>query len=86
MDDSESDISNVDLDIMSSVSADMKLWYGFCKSNTVYKTHKEVTKEKLMTHSKETLAKCLLKCLLIGYQTVHAHIESLSPLEFVLSN
>ena len=68
---SESDISSVDLDIMGTVSADMNQWIRNLKTETVCKTHQEMTKEKLMSHSKEKLTKCLLK----GYQTVHTHID-----------
>ena len=71
MDGSESDILSVDLDIMGTVSNDMNQWIRNLKADTVCKTHQEVTKEKLMTHSKDTLANCLLK----GYQTVHSHID-----------
>jgi hypothetical protein len=58
MDGSESDIPNVDLDIMSTLSADMNQWIGFFKAETVCKTHQEITKERLMNQSKETLANC----------------------------
>ena len=68
---SESDIPSADLDIMGTVSNDMNQWISNLKAETVCKTHKEVTKEKLMSHSKETLANCLLK----GYQTVQSHID-----------
>ena len=73
MDGSESDIPRVDLDIMGTVSNDMNQWIRNFKAETVCKTHQEVTKEKLMSHSKETLANCLLK----GYQTVYSHVDKL---------
>jgi hypothetical protein len=73
MDGSESNIPNVDLDIMSTLSADINQWIGFFKAETVCKTHQEITKERLMNQSKETLANCLMK----GYQTIQFHANKI---------
>ena len=65
------DISVSDLDILKKASADMFSWTENFKTATKCKSHKEVTVEKLMKQTKETLVKCLLE----GYQTVHSHSE-----------
>jgi len=49
----------------------MTLWIGNFKTAMNCKSHKEVTKEKLMKQTKETLVKCLLE----GYQTVYSHSD-----------
>ena len=64
-----SDISGADLNVLTDVCAEMNSWVVNLKTATNCKSHKEVTKEKLMTHTKETLVKCLLE----GYQTVFSH-------------
>ena len=68
---SESDISSVDLDIIGTVSADINQCIRTFKAETVCKSHQEITKDRLMNQSKETLANCLLK----GY---HSHIDKLT--------
>jgi len=47
------------------------LWIGNLKTATNCKSHKDVTKEKLMKQTKETLVKCLLE----GYQTVYSYSD-----------
>ena len=71
MDDLVSDISCGDLDIFKDANANMTLWIGNFKTAMNCKSHKEVTKEKLMKQTKETLVKYLLE----GYQTVYSHSD-----------
>ena len=71
MDDVVSDISCGGLDIFRDANADLSLWIGNLKTATNCKSHKDVTKEKLMKQTKETLVKCLLE----GYQTVYSHSD-----------
>ena len=64
-----SDISRADLNVLTDAGADMNSWIVNFKTAMNCKSHKEETKEKLMTHTKETLIMCLLE----GYQTVFSH-------------
>jgi hypothetical protein len=64
-----SDIAGADLNVLTDVCAEMNSWVVNLKTATNCKSYKELTKEKLMTHTKEKLVKCLLE----GYQTVFSH-------------
>jgi hypothetical protein len=50
-----SNISGADLNVLTDVCADINSWVVSLKTATNCKFHKEVTKEKLMTNTKETL-------------------------------
>ena len=67
MEDLVTDIS--DADFLKGANAEMNLWIRNVRNATNSKTHEEVTKEKLMRQTKETLVKCLLE----GYQTVSSN-------------
>ena len=69
MEDLVTDIS--DTDFLKGASAEMNLWIRNVRNATNSKTHEEVTKEKLLRQSKETLVKCLLG----GYQIVSSNSE-----------
>ena len=71
MGDTVSDISVADLDILKDVGTDMLTWTGNVKTAMKFKSHQEVTLEKLMKPgiTKEILAKALFE----GYQTVYSH-------------
>jgi hypothetical protein len=76
MDGSESDISIVDFDVMSILSADMNQWIGFFKAETVCKTLQKITKERLTNQSNGTMANCSMK----GYQTIQSHADKIESL------
>ena len=71
MGDSDSDISVGDLDILKDVGADMNSWIGNLRAVMKFKSHQDVTVEKLSKPgiSKDTLAKILFE----GYQMVYSH-------------
>ena len=72
MGDSESDISVGDLDILNlDVGTDMNSWIGNLRTVMKFKSHQDVTVEKLSKPgiSKDTLAKILFE----GYQMVYSH-------------
>ena len=72
MGDSESDISVGDLDILNlDVGTDMNSWIGNLRTVLKFKSHQDVTVEKLSKPgiSKDTLAKILFE----GYQMVYSH-------------
>ena len=71
MEDSVSDISVGDLDILKDAGADMNAWIGNLRTVMKFKSHQDVTVEKLSKPgiSKDTLAKILFE----GYQMVYSH-------------
>ena len=64
-----SDISGADLNVLTDACADMNSWIVNFKAAMNCKSHRKKTREKLMTHTKETLIMCLLE----GYQTAFSH-------------
>ena len=70
MEDVVSDITGDDLDFLKCAGTGMNQWSEKFMTSMNCNSHKDVSKDKLMKQSKETLVKCLLE----GYQAARANI------------